>query len=116
MRRPLVDVDLWEFLLSLPAHLKYPGPLGKTIIRDALRGRIPDQVLDRSDKTGFNEDIRQRTNYPALRKWILGTDFQLKGIRYSVLEQRLRGEDLDLGELNALGYLAGIHAFVDLLS
>jgi asparagine synthase (glutamine-hydrolysing) len=114
MRRPFTDVDLWEFLLGLPAHRKYPEPLSKSIIRNALRGRIPDVVLDRRDKTGFDEDVRQRVDAPGLRRWILGTDFRMKGIRYKVIERMTEQDTLDIWNLNALRYLAAIHAFVDL--
>ncbi len=114
MRRPFTDVDLWEFLLGLPAHRKYPEPLGKSIIRDVLRGRIPDVVLDRRDKTGFDEDVRQRVDAPGLRRWILGTDFRMKGIRYEVVERILDQDQLDMWTLSALRYIAAIHAFVDL--
>lgn len=113
-RRPLVDVDLWEFLISLPAHRKYPDPVGKSIIRDVLRGRIPDVVLDRADKTAFNEDAMQRADPEGLRRWILETDFRLPGIRYDIIEELFNGGDLDLSNLNSLRYLAAVHAFVDL--
>jgi len=116
LRRPLIDLDLWEFFLSLPAHVKYPDPVRKSIVRRAMRGRVPDVVLDRSDKTVFSEDVLGRANYPGLRKWILDTDFRMKGINYDLVTQRLENENLALKELDTLNHLASVHAFLDLWS
>lgn len=114
LRRPFTDVDLWEFLLGLPAHRKYPEQTSKSIVRDALRGRLPDIVLDRTDKTGFNEDIRQRVDIPGMRRWILETDFRMPGIRYDVIDEMLERDEIGMWDLSALRHLASIHAFVDL--
>jgi asparagine synthase (glutamine-hydrolysing) len=52
IRVPLLDKELVEFALSLPSNLKLKNGEQKYILRQALRGTIPDKVLDRS-KTGF---------------------------------------------------------------
>jgi asparagine synthase (glutamine-hydrolysing) len=51
-RSPFLDHRLMEFAASLPAHLKLKGMTGKRVLKDALRGRIPDAILDRP-KMGF---------------------------------------------------------------
>ena len=114
IRRPFADLDLWEYFLSLPARLKQGDPVRKAIVRRAVRGRLPDLVLDRTDKTGFTEDVQQRVNYPALKKWILETDYRMKGIDYEIVGRKIEGGSLPIVEVNALNYLAGVHAFVNL--
>ena len=52
IRVPLLDKELTEFALSLPSDLKLKNGEQKYILRQALRGVIPDYVLDRP-KTGF---------------------------------------------------------------
>lgn len=52
IRVPLLDKELTEFALSLPSDLKLRNGEQKYILRQALRGVIPDYVLDRA-KTGF---------------------------------------------------------------
>jgi hypothetical protein len=79
-----------------------------------VRGRVPDIVLDRRDKTVFNEDTVTRVDYEALRRWIFGVDFRLKGVDYSVLSERLEQRDADYQELIVMNRLASIHAFVSL--
>ncbi len=52
-RSPLLDRELMELAASIPAELKLRGRQKKAILRDALRGWLPDAVLDRP-KQGFS--------------------------------------------------------------
>ncbi len=52
VRSPLLDHGLIEFAASLPARLKLRGTEGKVVLRDAVRGWLPDEILDRP-KQGF---------------------------------------------------------------
>jgi asparagine synthase (glutamine-hydrolysing) len=51
-RSPLLDHQLMEFAASLPQSMKVRGRQKKVALRAALRGWIPDQVLD-APKQGF---------------------------------------------------------------
>jgi asparagine synthase (glutamine-hydrolysing) len=51
-RSPLLDHELMQFAASLPAELKVRGRATKVALRAALRGCVPDQVLD-APKRGF---------------------------------------------------------------
>jgi asparagine synthase (glutamine-hydrolysing) len=51
-RSPLLDHELMEFAAGLPAELKIRGREKKWILRQALRGWLPDEILDRP-KQGF---------------------------------------------------------------
>ena len=51
-RSPLLDHELMEFAASLPANCKVRGRETKVALRGALRGWIPDEVLD-APKRGF---------------------------------------------------------------
>jgi asparagine synthase (glutamine-hydrolysing) len=52
-RAPFLDHDLVEFVAALPSHLKLRGINGKAILRDAVRRRLPHEILTRR-KRGFN--------------------------------------------------------------
>jgi len=52
-RLPFLDYRLVSYMFSLPAHWKVRGPWNKFILREAMRGRIPDSVRSRPDKMGF---------------------------------------------------------------
>jgi len=53
-RVPFLTTEIAEFLLSLPEHylLSYEGET-KSVFRSAMRGIVPDLILDRKDKIGF---------------------------------------------------------------
>lgn len=53
IRVPFLDYRLVELLFSLPGQHKMRGPYNKYIIREAMRGKIPDSVRERRDKMGF---------------------------------------------------------------
>ena len=51
-RSPLLDHKVMEFMAQVPAGLKLKGGESKHLLKSALRGILPDQVLDRP-KMGF---------------------------------------------------------------
>jgi asparagine synthetase B (glutamine-hydrolysing) len=53
VRLPFLDHRLIEFCLRLPDRLLYRDGQSKWILRSALRGLVPDDILDRRDKVGF---------------------------------------------------------------
>lgn len=53
-RVPFLDRALNEFLLTLPEEwLVGPDGTTKRILRDAMRGLVPDAIINRRDKVGF---------------------------------------------------------------
>ncbi len=114
VRRPLADVDLWEFVLSLPAEVKFPNALPKSLLREAVRGRLPDAILDREDKTFFDDFALRTADYEGLRRWILDTDVRLAGVDYAALAARIEARDMGVVELLWAYDLARAHAFLGL--
>jgi asparagine synthase (glutamine-hydrolysing) len=53
VRLPFLDRRVAEYALSLPPEFVYRNGTKKAILRDAVRGIVPDAVLDRKDKVGF---------------------------------------------------------------
>ena len=53
VRLPFLDHRLVEFCLRLPERFLYRDGQSKWILRQSLRGLVPDPVLDRRDKIGF---------------------------------------------------------------
>ena len=114
VRRPLADVDLWEFVLTLPAEIKFPNALPKSLLRESVRGRLPDAILDREDKTFFDDFALRTADYDGLRRWILETDVRLAGVDYALLRERIEAHDMPVVELLWAYDLARAHAFLDL--
>jgi len=55
-RSPFLDHSLMEFVATLPANFKLAGRNKKYLLKAALRGALPDAVLDRP-KMGFSAPI-----------------------------------------------------------
>lgn len=61
-RSPLLDHELIELVASLPTREKIHGREKKVVFRRALRGLVPDEILD-APKRGF---------HPPLADWLRG--------------------------------------------
>jgi asparagine synthase (glutamine-hydrolysing) len=115
IRMPWADVDLWEFFVSLPAEVKFPEPRSKALVRRLARGRVPDRILDRTDKTVLNDWLTSTSiDYDSLRRWLIRPNYRMPGVAYERLAQRLEQENLDLASYIWAKDLAAIHAFLDL--
>lgn len=76
VRSPLLDLDMVEFAITLPMDLKLRGFDRKFLLRKAMRGSLPDEVLD-GPKRGFGV---------PLAAWFRG---ELKGMLFdTILSER----------------------------
>ena len=53
VRLPFLDHRLVEFSLSLPSSMLFHDGRSKRVLRDAMRGTVPAEILERRDKVGF---------------------------------------------------------------
>ena len=52
-RAPFLDSNIITYLFSLPSNTKVGKGFTKRILRDSMKGLVPDSVLKRTDKKGF---------------------------------------------------------------
>jgi asparagine synthetase B (glutamine-hydrolysing) len=57
VRMPFMDWRLVTYCMGLPALSKAGGSWTKRVLRAAMRGIVPDSVLDRRTKIGFNSPM-----------------------------------------------------------
>lgn len=72
-RVPFLTLDMANFLLSLPEdYLISPTGETKHIFRMAMRGIVPDEILDRRDKIGFETPEKEwlLSMADVLRTWL----------------------------------------------
>jgi len=112
-RRPFADVDLWEFVLSLPAEVKFPARSTKPLLRQAMRGILPDALIDRKDKTYFDEFHLAKADYPELKRLLIEPRHRIDDIDYGVLRDRLESGDMRIYELQWARNVARVHAFLN---
>lgn len=57
-RVPFLDQDLVAFGMKLPLDMRLRGGIGKYLLKKALRGVLPDEIIDRP-KMGFGAPVRE---------------------------------------------------------
>jgi asparagine synthase (glutamine-hydrolysing) len=112
VRRPFVDVDLWEFFLSLRAEVKFPDTRRKTLVKSCLRGRLPDAILDRKDKTVFGEHLLTHADYDLIGRYVIDPPHRFDGVDYARLAERIQQRDFTLWEFCWARDLTSAHAFL----
>ena len=120
-RSPLLDHELMELAAAIPASLKIRGNQKKWILREALRGWVPDAVLDRP-KHGFTvplsawlrNDLRSWSRDVLLDRTTLARGyFEQEPVR-RLLDRHDAGSDVDANRIWALLMLELWHReFID---
>lgn len=66
-RLPFLDFNVVEFTLGLPEEYKLKMGMTKRVLREAMRGIIPESIRSRTDKLGFvtPEEVWVREGDPA---------------------------------------------------
>jgi asparagine synthase (glutamine-hydrolysing) len=70
VRLPFLDRRVAEFALSAPAELLHWGGQRKQLLRDAARGIVPDPIIERRDKIGFEPPQARWLTAGRARSWI----------------------------------------------
>lgn len=68
-RLPFLDDDLVDYVLSLPEDFLIRHGETKWILRLALRGVVPNEILNRQDKMGFETPNAEWLRHPAVFSW-----------------------------------------------
>lgn len=74
-RVPFLTLPLAELLLSMPEdYLIAPTGETKSVFRAAMRGIVPDVILDRRDKLGFATPEADWLRRPGVRDWLASAE------------------------------------------
>jgi asparagine synthase (glutamine-hydrolysing) len=92
-REPLLDHKLIEFAQTIPARFKLHGKVGKHILKKAVRGLVPDEIIDRP-KQGFGVPI-SRWFTRELRDLLYDTLTDARTRQRGYFNQRVVEEILD---------------------
>ena len=60
---PFLDRDLVEFLMSVPGPVLAKDGVPKALLRESLRGIVPETILSRRTKGDFTEDVNRSTRH-----------------------------------------------------
>jgi len=56
-RSPFLDKDLFELSIKIPTRYLIKNGMAKAVLRDAMRGIVPDIILNERRKIGFNASV-----------------------------------------------------------
>mgnify|MGYP001241361250 CR=1 FL=1 len=95
-RLPLLDYRLVEYALAQPASSRFARGRLKHLLKEAVRGIVPDEIIDRKDKMGFPVPIFEWFG-GELKEYVedilLGERTKGRGFfDMEVVEQSVRGE------------------------
>jgi len=119
-RPPLLDHRLVEFAATIPPHLRYRNGTTKYLFKQALRGVLPDAIIDRR-KQGFAVPLARWFRGPLFgyaRDVLLSASSRERGVLSpAAVERRLqlhqRGRDLDLQLWTMLSFELWCRRFLD---
>src|SRR5438105_10539086 len=73
-RVPFLDHPLVELAATMPASVKFKNGTMKNALRQAMHQRIPDSILDRTDKMGFPVPLQEWVGRPGqVRELVMDT-------------------------------------------
>lgn len=111
-RAPFLDTDLMELAFSMPGHLKVRGGERKIVLKEALRGVLPDGILTRR-KEGFSIPMKnwlRRELQPLMRSLLSDERVRRRGLFAPAEVARLVDEHVD-GRANHAHQLFSLMVF-----
>jgi asparagine synthase (glutamine-hydrolysing) len=97
-RSPMLDHEFMEFAASLPADLKLRGETTKYVLKEALRGLLPADVIDRPKKgfsvpldAWFRRELREMSGDLLLDGRLAGRGYFKRGAVQQLLEEHWAG-------------------------
>src|SRR6185437_11727528 len=93
-RSPFLDRELFEFAGTIPPrHLVQRG-MAKAVLRDAMRGIVPERIIENRRKVGFNAPIRAFLDTAESRDELLADSPVFDLVRRDAVERILDLEEL----------------------
>ena len=95
VRVPFLDHEVVEFAANLPSWFKLKGLTTKYILREAIRGLVPDRVVDRG-KQGYSLPVKNllRGQLKSVMQELLSSSPLVKQYLQPATVQRLMAEHL----------------------
>jgi asparagine synthase (glutamine-hydrolysing) len=95
-RSPFLDRRLFEYANAIPTRHLVRNGYAKAVLRDAMRGIVPDTVIDNHRKVGFNASIKDlvSTNDKGSREALLSDGPIFEYVKRDAVAQLLEEPEL----------------------
>ncbi|MES1215272.1 MAG: asparagine synthase (glutamine-hydrolyzing) [Bacteroidota bacterium] len=87
IRLPFLNHELVEFIFSLPSHFKIRRGRTKWILRENMKTKLPDSIVWRKDKVGFEPPQKNWMQNPAMQSAI--RDAKNKLVKENILRSQM---------------------------
>lgn len=95
-RLPFLGLEVTRVISAIPSSTMYANGRSKAPLREAMRGIVPDVIIDRRDKMGF-QTPSQRWMTGPLRQWMQqGVEHACKSLPNHVNTQKARALARDI--------------------
>lgn len=70
VRLPFLNADLVQFVFSLPSKYKINKGYTKSLLRKLMDNRLPDEIVWRTDKVGYEPPQKQWMENPVMKEYL----------------------------------------------
>ncbi len=114
-RSPFLDRELFDFCYRIPTRHLVRNGFAKAVLRDAMRGIVPERILDNHRKVGFNAPIFSYLDVhdPGVRSYLLDQSPIFDYVRRDRIEALIARPDLPNSESKFLFYFLCSKMFLE---
>ncbi|MEE9129330.1 MAG: asparagine synthase-related protein, partial [Phycisphaerales bacterium] len=114
-RSPFLDRELFDLAQQIPTRHLIRGGFAKAVLRQAMRGIVPDRILDERRKVGFNASINSFIDFAddEVRSAILDESPIFDHVRKEKIEALLTQHQLPNSKSKFLFYFLNSKMFVE---
>jgi len=114
-RSPFLDRQLFDHCYSIPTRHLIRNGLAKIVLRDSMRGIVPDCVLDNPRKVGFNAPIFSFLDVhdPEVRACVLDDSPVFDIVRRQAIEDMMAQPQLPNSDSKFLFYFLSCKMFLE---
>jgi asparagine synthase (glutamine-hydrolysing) len=114
VRLPFLNHKLVEFLFSLPSNFKIRKGRTKWLLREAMKEKLPDGIVWRTDKVGFEPPQKKWMQHNSVQRMIQDAKSKLvkeKILKAEVLNKKIQPHDAHTAESFDWRYLSAALLF-----
>ncbi len=114
-RSPFLDRELFDFCHRIPCRHLIRDGMAKAVLRDAMRGIVPDKIIENRRKVGFNAPIFSFLNVRDrdVKEYLLDDSPIFEYVRKDKIEQLIGKSDLPNSESKLLFYFLNSKIFLE---
>ena len=114
-RSPFLDRKLFDFSAKIPTHFLIRNGFAKAVLRDAMKGIVPDSIINERRKVGFNAPIFSLIDKDSdtFRDFILDQSIIFDFVKRNKIEEVLKKKEMPNSFSKFLFYYINAKIFLE---